>query len=123
MRQSLFGAALAKDVELGDLDGMQKLQRNTSNLTQGLDILDNAIQTATDTEETANGTAEELERHRDVLHKIGQHVFIPSTPFIYTVHLSISNYSLRIVILTEISDKVPVSYDECRLERNKMRSF
>ena len=74
MRQSLFGSALAKEVQLGDLDGMQKLQNNTSKLNEGLDILDNTIQTATDTETTAHGTAEELHRQEDVLHSIGQHV-------------------------------------------------
>ena len=73
-------------------------------------ILDSPIQTSIDTEETANGTAQELQGHQEVLHNIGQHVFIIR-------FLSFSVISLlffRTLILMGIYIKVLVFYEECK---------
>lgn len=74
MRESLFGSHLKNDVEMGDLDGMAKLRNNTQMLNQGTAILDDTIRVATDTEDTAQGTVQELARHGEVLHSISGHV-------------------------------------------------
>ncbi|KAH7832051.1 vesicle transport through interaction with t-SNAREs (Vti1) [Monocercomonoides exilis] len=72
MRKNLLGNA-GQGVEMGDLDGMERMRKVTSDLSKGTDILDDTILVATGTEDTATGILSELDKQKSTLHSIGEH--------------------------------------------------
>ncbi|KAA6403547.1 MAG: hypothetical protein EZS28_000919 [Streblomastix strix] len=67
MRRQLLGKHTDGDIELGDLDGIEKMKKNTSQLEDGTEIINNMLLVANSTTDVASGTVSELSRQGDVL--------------------------------------------------------